>query len=193
MAIDTYNEAVMKKTGLFLIILGISLILAPTRSVAFTKDKLSAAGFLTFKSKEDAPDFTLKDVGNKPVNLKTYQGKIVLLSFWTTWCPSCRKEMPSLIELYDTLKNEGLVVLGINVGQHKEIVKKYMEAKKVAFPVLCDTDGSVEKQYKVGGHPTHVLIDKQGKMIGKTLGARNWMNSKNRHLIQSLLLDDQEK
>jgi len=101
--------------------------------------------------------------------------------------------MPSLIELYDTLKNEGLVVLGINVGQHKEIVKKYMEAKKITFPVLCDTDGSVEKQYKVGAHPTHVLIDKQGKMIGKTLGARNWMSSKNHHLIQSLLLDDQEK
>ncbi len=180
----------MKKTGLLLIILGMSLNFASTQLVAATyEDILSAAAFLPFKSTEYAPEFTLKDTENKPVSLKTYQGKMVLLCFWTTWCPSCRQEMPSLIELYDTFKNEDLLVLGINVGQHPKIVKKYMEAKKITFPVLCDTDGSVEKQYRVGAHPTHILIDKQGKMMGKALGARNWMNSENRHLIQSLLLD----
>ena len=169
-------------------ILGMSLYFAPARSVAAAyEDKLSAAGFLPFKTTEYAPDFTLKDTKNKPVTLKTYQGKMVLLYFWTTWCPSCRQEMPSLIELYDTFNNEGLVVLGINVGQRNDIVKKYMEAKKITFPLLCDTDGSVEKQYRVGAHPTHFLIDKQGKMMGRALGARNWMNSKNRRLIQLLL------
>lgn len=184
----------MKKSSLLLIILGMSFFLTPTWSVAATyEDKLSTAGFLPFKTTEDAPDFTLNDTNNNPVNLKTYQGKIVLLCFWTTWCPSCRKEMPSLIELYDTFKNESLVVLGINVGQPNEIVKKYVEAKKITFPVLCDIEGSVEQQYKVGPHPTHFLIDKQGKMMGKALGARNWMNSENRHLIRSLLLDDSEK
>jgi peroxiredoxin len=183
----------MKQTGLLLIILGISFFLAPTQSVATTKDKLSTAGFLPFKITEDAPEFTLNDTKNNPVNLKTYQGKFVLLFFWTTWCPSCRKEMPSLIELYDTFKTEGLVVLGINVGQRKEIVQKYMDAKKITFPVLCDIEGSVEQQYKVGPHPTHFLIDKQGKMMGKASGAKNWMNSENRYLIRSLLLDDSEK
>lgn len=182
----------MKKTNLLLIILGISFFFAPTPSVAATRDKLSTAGFLPFKTTQDAPDFTLNDPENNPVNLKTFQGQIVLLCFWTTWCPSCRKELPSLIELYDTFKNEGLVILAINVGQRIQIVKKYMEAKKITFPVLCDIDGSVEKQYQVGPHPTHFLIDRQGKMMGKALGARNWMNSENRHLIQSLLFDDPE-
>ena len=177
----------MKKTGLLLLILGLSLAFASTRSAAFSKEKLTAAGFLSFNSIEDAPDFTLKDVANKSVDLKSYQGKLVLLNFWTTWCPSCRKETPSLIELYDTFKKKGLVVLGINVGQHHKIVKKYIEDKKITFPVLCDIEGIVEKQYKVGGHPTHILIDKTGKMTGKSLGARNWMNEKNRRLIQYLL------
>lgn len=170
--------------------MGIHLTFGPLCSVAATKDKLSAAGFLTFKKTEKAPEFTLKDVENTPVNLKTYEGKMILLCFWTTWCPSCRKEMPSLIELYNTFKKSGLVVLGINVGQRNQIVKKYIETKKITFPVLCDIEGNVEKQYKVGAHPTHILIDKQGKMMGKALGARNWMNSNNRNLIQSLLLDD---
>ncbi|MBW1765319.1 MAG: redoxin domain-containing protein [Deltaproteobacteria bacterium] len=75
----------MKKTSILLIISGLITLLSPISSVAASDNPLSAAGFSHFKEKKTAPDFILKDVENNLVNLKEFQGKIVLLFFWTTW------------------------------------------------------------------------------------------------------------
>ena len=74
--------------------------------------------------------------------------------------------------------------------ESRQIVKKHIEKKKMTFPILLDFDGKVEKQYGVRGHPAHFLINRQGEMIGKALGERNWANARNRNLIQFLLDQD---
>jgi peroxiredoxin len=92
-----------------------------------------------------------------------------------------------LIELYNQFKNEGFVVLGINSLEGKGAVKKYIDKYKLTFPVPLDTQGEVKKEYGVRAHPEHFLVNKRGELIGKTLGPRNWMETKSRDLIRFLL------
>ena len=95
-----------------------------------------------------------------------------------------------MIKLYNEFKNEGFVVIGIDVKEGKDIVKKYMDKYKMTFPVTLDIHGTVIKTYGVRAHPEHFLINKRGELIGKTLGPRNWMDAKNRDLIRFLLDQD---
>ncbi len=183
-------EMKIKKTSILLIISGLTTLLSPIPSVAASGNPLLAAGFFHYKEKKTAPDFILKDVENNLVNLKEFQGKIVLLFFWTTWWPYCRKEVPSLSKLYNEFKDRDFVVFGINVKENRQIVKKYIKKKKMTFPILLDFDGKVEKQYGVRAHPTHFFINRQGEMIASALGGKNWMNSRNRNIIEFLLNQD---
>jgi len=95
-----------------------------------------------------------------------------------------------LIKLYNEFKNEGFVIIGIDVREGKEIVKKYVDTYKLTFPVLLDIQGNVEKKYGVRGHPDHFLINKRGVLKGKTLGPRNWTKPNNRELIRFFLDQD---
>jgi peroxiredoxin len=95
-----------------------------------------------------------------------------------------------LIKLYNEFKNEGFVVIGIDVREGKETVKKYVDKYKLTFSVLLDIHGEVEKKYGVRAHPEHFLINRRGELIGKTLGPRNWTKPKNRELIRFFLDQD---
>ena len=92
-----------------------------------------------------------------------------------------------MIQLYNEFKEEGFVVIGIAVREGTEVVKKYMKKKNMTFPVLLDVHGDVEKKYGVRAHPEHFLLTRDGTLMGKTLGPRNWASAKNRHLIRTLL------
>ena len=95
-----------------------------------------------------------------------------------------------MIRLYDEFKNDGFVVIGINVREGKKVVKKYIDKYKLNFPVPLDIHGKVIKEYGVRSHPEHFLVNRRGDLIGKTLGPRNWMAAKNRDLIRFLLDQD---
>ncbi len=83
-----------------------------------------------------------------------------------------------------------MVVLGVNVREKSKVVEKYVKKEKVPFPVLLDTDGSVARDYGIRSHPVHFIIDKQGQMIGKVMGARNWASVESRDLIRSLIAQE---
>jgi peroxiredoxin len=95
-----------------------------------------------------------------------------------------------LIKLYNEFKNEGFVVIGINAREGKKLVKKYVDKYKLTFPVPLDIHGTVTKNYGVRAHPEHFLVGRRGELIGKTLGPRNWTDTKNRNLIRFLLDQD---
>ena len=95
--------------------------------------------------------------------------------------------MPSLTNLYNEFKPRGLVVLAISVQENKSIVKRYADSKKLPFPVLLDTNGEIAHDYGIRGHPAHFLIDRQGEMLGKVVGARDWTDGKSRNLIRFLV------
>ena len=95
--------------------------------------------------------------------------------------------MPSLIKLYDEFKNSGFVVLAVDIGEKKEIVKNYVKKAKLPFPVLLDKSGKVARDYGVRAHPVHYLVDRKGKLIGMVRGARDWASTDNRNLIRFLV------
>jgi peroxiredoxin len=120
-----------------------------------------------------APDFTLFSLAGPPMSLHEQQGKVVLVNFWTTWCPPCREEMPALQRAYENLADEGLMVLGVNWTQVDNLadVEAFVAELGLTFPILLDSDGVVsEDLYQVLGLPTSVLIGRDGTVRAIRIG-----------------------
>src|SRR6516225_11436179 len=81
-------------------------------------------------------DLTFKDVNGKPFALSDYKGKVVLLDFWATWCPPCRKEIPGFIELYNNYRSRGFVVIGVSMDDSTSDIKKFAKRYKMNYPIL---------------------------------------------------------
>ncbi|MBZ0274287.1 TlpA family protein disulfide reductase [bacterium] len=114
-----------------------------------------------------APAFTLTDADGKPMSLSDHKGRVVLMSFWATWCLPCLKEMPTLEEIYKEFEGRGFTVLSINTdassgaARARQLVKR----KKVTYPVLYDANSKVVGLYNPKGDlPFTVLIDREGKV-----------------------------
>ncbi len=117
-----------------------------------------------------APDFKLKTLDGKTVTLADYEGKVVFLNFWATWCPPCRQEIPDFIEAYDNLKNEGLVILGVAVSDKENNVKNYVEKNKMNYPIAMG-DMKIVQDYEPGNAiPTTIVIGRDGKIYHKQVG-----------------------
>ncbi|MEM5948499.1 TlpA disulfide reductase family protein [Spirochaetia bacterium 38H-sp] len=138
------------------------------------EDYLKNAGFATPDKPVKAPDFIVKALDGKDVSLSDYEGKVVFLNFWATWCPPCRMEMPWIETMVQKIKGHDVVFLAINVQEDKDTVKAFIEENNYTFPVLLDTSGTVSGIYGVSGIPTTYFIDKKGMVRGRLVGAHNW-------------------
>ncbi len=134
-----------------------------------------------------APDFTLKNLNDKPVSLSSLKGNAVLISFWATWCPPCRDEMPSLNRLYRDKRDKGLVVVAISTDRGVSPVKDFLRKTPVDFPVLMDSGNRVTRQFKVFSLPTTFLLDRNGAIVEKYLGEEEWDSAKIRDKIDAVL------
>ncbi len=110
------------------------------------------------------PDFILKDLSQKKVKLTDFKGKVVILNFFATWCPPCRLEIPELVKLYRLNKEKGLVVLGISLDEDvpPQDLMTFVKNMKITYPILMGTKDVLEK-YEIGGVPTTILINREGK------------------------------
>ena len=121
-----------------------------------------------------AADFNLMDVDGQLHTLSKYRGKIVIVNFWATWCPPCRFELPAMEKVWERLKDKGVVILGINVGEDEDTIFTFTTDYPVTFPLLMDSDSSVTQTYPVIGLPTTYVINPQGKLVYKAIGTRDW-------------------
>lgn len=149
---------------------------------------LAKLGVQRYIGMVEAADFELPDLGGKQVRLSTFRGTLVFLNFWATWCPACRAEMPSMEKLYKAFKDKGLVMLAVSsdAGGAK-VVGPFMQDYRLTFPALLDPDGRVTRMYQVRGIPTTYLIDREGRVIGRAVGARDWATPEAQRLIELLL------
>lgn len=138
---------------------------------------------------EIAPGFTLKDLHGVEVSLKEFRGKVVLLNFWATWCPPCRKEIPSMVELYKRYKDKGLEIIGVNLDKlGKSEVEKFSLEHKINFPVLLNPSGDVASLYGVVVLPTSIILDRDGRIKGNRIsGAVDWAAETNLSMLETLL------
>jgi thiol-disulfide isomerase/thioredoxin len=109
-----------------------------------------------------APDFLLERLEGGELRLSEFRGKAVVLNFWATWCAPCRKEIPLLIEAYDRYRDQGLVVIGLNLQEGKSIIEPYARDFGMEFPIAVDRDGEVGDEYRLLGLPTTYFIDREG-------------------------------
>jgi peroxiredoxin len=122
------------------------------------------------QARRDA-DFTLADLEGKKWTLKSLRGRVVLVNFWATWCPPCRKEIPDLDALYKRFKDQGLVILAIS-DEDAAKVKPFVEQQKFGYPVLLDAGGSVNKLFRVAGIPKTFVFDREGKLVAQSIDMR---------------------
>jgi len=116
-------------------------------------------------------DFTLQDLQGKPWHLVDLKGKVVLVNFWATWCPPCRKEMPDLQALYDKYKDQGFVVLSIS-DEEPAKVSPFIAEKKISYPVLLDPGRKVNEAFVVEGIPKSFVYDRDGKLVAQSIDMR---------------------
>lgn len=109
-----------------------------------------------------APDFTLTGTDGKVMRLSDLAGKGVILNFWATWCGPCRQEMPLLQRAYEAHASEGLVVLGVDVGEQPAQVQAFLKELGLTFPTVLDANQETSRLYRVYGLPTTFFIDRQG-------------------------------
>lgn len=126
--------------------------------------------------KSKAQEFSLKDMDGKNWRLSELRGKVVLINFWATWCPPCRRELPSLERLWRLLGSENFVVLAIDVGEDADTVFAFTGTLEAApsFPVLLDRDSAVLRNWPVKGLPTTFVVDKAGRIVFRAVGGRNF-------------------
>ncbi len=116
-------------------------------------------------------NFTLTDLRGKTWTLRDLRGKVVLVNFWSTWCPPCRKEMPDLETLYRRFGPQGLVILGIS-DEEAAKVKPFIEQQKVTYPVLLDPGRRVNELFQIEGIPKTFIYDREGKIVAQSIDMR---------------------
>ena len=118
-----------------------------------------------------APDFTVTDIDGKKLSLSDYRGKVVLLDFWATWCTPCRAEIPHFVEMQQTLGPQGFQVVGISMDDEAKPVKAFYQQYRMNYPTAVGDDKLAQSFGGVLGLPVNFLIDRDGRIVKKYLGA----------------------
>jgi peroxiredoxin len=121
--------------------------------------------------KREHPAFTLTDLSAKAWTFAELRGKVVLVNFWATWCPPCRKEMPDLETLYRRFESKGFVVLGIS-DEEAAKVEPFIHERRVSFPILLDPGRKVNDLFVVEGIPRSFVYDREGKLVSQSIDMR---------------------
>ncbi len=122
-----------------------------------------------------APDFSLPSMSGGQLSLKDYRGKVVFINFWATWCATCKVEMPSMEKVYRKFKDQGLEMLTISVDKDQSLIRPFLKEYDLTFPVLLDPKSeTAKKAYKTTGVPETFIVNKQGIIVHKAIGPRDW-------------------
>ncbi len=122
------------------------------------------------------PDFTLQDMQGQAHTLSNYQGKVVMLNFWATYCGPCIKEMPSMQRLKEKMAGKPFVILAVDMAEEQSDVKAFLQQHniKVDFPLLLDPEGTVVEQWMISAVPTTFILDPAGKIRYALYGGLEW-------------------
>ena len=158
--------------GLGLIVLiGFSLISRPNQVMGGFGARIDT--YPPIEIDQPAPDLTLFDLDGREVSLSDFQGDVVLLNNWATWCPPCREEMPEILAYYHKYKNEGFQVVAVEAGDPEEVVRDFVEKANLDFVILLDPENKSLITFQHTSLPNSFVIDRKGHLRLAWLGAIN--------------------
>lgn len=137
-----------------------------------------------------APDFRAKDLQSQRMKtIADYQGDVVLLNIWATWCPPCLAEMPSMEELYKVYGSRGLRVAAVSIDDYvsEDSIRAFAKGLGLSFEILHDPTHAIERAYQTTGYPESFVIGGDGTIRKKWISAADWNSAGNRALIEQLL------
>jgi len=136
-----------------------------------------------------APSFTATDLGTgRQVTLADYKGQVVLLNIWATWCEPCKVEMPSMEQLEKELGPSGLKIVAVSVDEGSaDAVRQFARDYGLTFGILHDPSGRIQRIYQTTGIPESFVINREGRIVKKVIGASNWDATVNKDLMRRLL------
>ena len=166
---------------------------APAATTAATAgNQLSRGEMQTFvfkKKPEAVPEFRFEDASGAARTLADWKGKVVLLNLWATWCAPCRKEMPALDRVQKDLGGDGFEVVALSVDRAGVAAsKKFLEETKVdSLKLYVESTSKSIGTLRAAGLPTSILIDREGREVGRLAGPADWDSADAKRLIQSVL------
>ena len=136
------------------ILAGSIVLAASAYATTVTAEEFRQMGLQPPKQRVESIDFELQDLSGTTRRLSDFNGKVVFLNFWATWCGPCRFEMPSMEKLYQRFKARGLEIAAVNLQEDRDSVKHFVEEYELSFPVLLDTTGRIGATYGARSIPT---------------------------------------
>ena len=135
-----------------------------------------------------APAFVLPRLdGGPPVSLGELRGRVVLVNFWATWCKPCEEEMPAMQRLHQALAGTGFELLAVSVDQSADDVKAFRDRLGLTFPILLDPERRVAGAYQSYRYPESYLIDRDGRILSRYVGPRDWDTAAYQQRIRALV------
>jgi thiol-disulfide isomerase/thioredoxin len=123
-----------------------------------------------------APALALPDLDDEILDISAQRGKVLLINFWATWCPPCRREMPALTRLADLTRDSDIEVITVNVGEDLETIFSFTGSLQIDpdFPFLIDSDAGTLETWGIKGLPTSFVVDKNGNLAYRAVGGREF-------------------
>ena len=156
----------------------ITVIIIFSTFSSYSKDLNLPKNLIIYEKFKEYEDAYFKNMSDKDINLIKYEGKLLLVNFWATWCEPCKEEMPSLDKLAVDKNFKNLEILPINIGQEKieKIEEFYSKTKIKNLGIFYDTDVRLAKKFLLRGLPTTLIINKDGKEFARVVGSINFQD-----------------
>ncbi len=122
------------------------------------------------RARRATPDISLDTLDGSKFKLSDQIGRPVVVNFWATWCLPCRAEMPAFEQVYRNHRDQGLVVVGVDVAESPDVVAKFVSEAGATFPIALDVSGEVTELYRIQGMPTTFFIGRDGKIKDTVIG-----------------------
>ena len=151
-----------------------TVILSFLLSLSWSIHAVPSTELIEIEHKPMAPRFILPDMQDLPHELTDYLGKPVIISFWATWCPPCRKEIPYFNRAWEKLKGDDIEMLFVNINEGKETIEAYIKEQPIKLKILRDEGAGQLENWNMTGLPTTFILDPEGRVVYQAMGERAW-------------------
>jgi thiol-disulfide isomerase/thioredoxin len=178
-----------KITSLLCLMAFLGLVPAASAEVPATLVTGAVANFAVTTPPKPAPEINFVDIDGKPMTLSAFRGKVVFLNFWATWCAPCRREMPDIDALQAKYGPAGLAVVALSADRKgPSVIPPFYEQTGVEhLAVYNDRSMKSNRAFRVVGLPTTVILDRQGREVGRLIGPAEWASPEALALIGHLV------